>query len=173
MDPFHRNSHYSPPYHEEAIPSLHSPHQPIQSPLQPHSVHISREILLYDHLDDLGSKFAELGRCFNYVGSPYPETDYGDFSHIKLIMATWNDELQEDRETWEGDLVFCSLVCEVDDTFRLAHCVLVKMRQKEEEREKQRHFEENLARQVVTARAETVALPSPNMSFQALGSPLH
>ena len=121
MNSFHRDSHYSPPYHEEAIPSPHSPHQSIQSPSQPCNVRISRARLLYDHVDDLGSKFAELGRRFDYVGNPYPETDYGDFSHIKLIMAAWNDELQEDRVTWESDPLVWSLVSEVDDTCRLAH----------------------------------------------------
>jgi hypothetical protein len=100
MNYFYRNASHFPPYHEEAIPCPpHFPHQPIQSPLDPYNVRISKARVLYDHLDDLGSKFAGLGRCFNYVGNLYPDIDYGDFSHIKLIMATWNDELQD-----EGDV---------------------------------------------------------------------
>ena len=159
MDSFHRNPSHFPPYYEEAIPcSSHSPHQPIQSPLEPYSVHISKAKVLYDHLDDLGSKFAELGKCFNYIGNPYPETDYGYFSHIKLIMATWNDELQNDRETWESDPLVCSMVSKVHDIFREAHWVPIRMKQKEEEREKQRHFEENLARHVAAAREEEMGL---------------
>ena len=84
-------------------------------------------------MGDLGSKFAELGKYFNYVENPYPETKFEDVSHIKIIMATWDAELQEDRVTWESDPFVCSLVSEVDEIFRLTHCILIKLRQKEEE----------------------------------------
>ena len=101
-------------------------------------------------------------------------------------MAAWNDELQDDRETWEDDPLVCSMVSEVHEIFKLAHHVPIRMQQKEEEeREKQRHFEENLARQVAAAREEERRLQSthfqtneegapllPNMSSQALRSPL-
>ena len=134
MDSFHRNPSHFPPYHEEANPYRpHSPQQPVQSPLEPCSVRISKARLLYDRLDDLGFKFVGLGRFFSYVGNPYPDTDYGDFSHIKLIMAAWNDELQDDRETWEDDPLVCSMVSEVHEIFKLAHHVPNRMQQREEE----------------------------------------
>ena len=122
--------------------------------MEPYSVRISKARLLYERLDDLGFKFAGLGRFFSYVGNPYPDIDYGDFSHIKLIMVAWNDELQDDRETWEDDPLVCSMVSEVRDFFRLDHHVPIIMQQKEEERERQRHFEENLGRNVATTREE-------------------
>lgn len=88
MDSFHRNPSHFPPYHEEAIPySSHSLHKLVQSPLEPYSVRISKARLLYDCLDSLGFKFAELGRFFSRVENPYLDTNYGDFSHIKLIMS--------------------------------------------------------------------------------------
>ena len=134
MDSFHINPSHFPPYHEEAIPYLPHPlQQPVQSPLEPYSVRISKARLLYDRLDDLGFKFVGLERFFSYVGYPYPDTDYGDFSHIKLIMATWNDKLQDDRETWEDDPLVCSMVSKVHDIFKLAHHVPIRMQQKEEE----------------------------------------
>ena len=128
MDYFHKNIPHFPPYHGEVNSQPpHSPQYPVQSPLEPYSACISKEKLLYDHLDDLGFKFTGIGRFFNYVGNPYLDTDYGDFSHIKLIMAAWNDELQDDRETWEDDPLVCSMVSKVHDIFRLAHHVPIRI----------------------------------------------
>ena len=63
MDSFHRNPPHFPPF-------PHSPQQPVQSPLEPYSIRISKARLLYDRLDDLGFKFSGLERFFNYVGNP-------------------------------------------------------------------------------------------------------
>ena len=87
-------------------------------------------------------------------------------------MAAWNDELQDDRETWEDDPLVCSMVSEVHEIFKLAHLVPIRMQQKEEEeREKQRHFEENLARKVSTTREEEMRLQSAHFQTSEEGAP--
>lgn len=65
-------------------------------------------------------KFTNLGKVLCHFENPYPNTYFGNFSYVMLIMNSWIKDWKNERVMWENDPHVCTMVSKVFDIFNKA-----------------------------------------------------